>query len=148
LFSYTSDLSMYFAGWGSPLGGATPSTTDVSQSSTGVDPKFNLSYEFSKDLMVYATAAKGFRPGGGNQPLPNFPPPNAPANFGYTEWPKTYNSDSLWSYEVGEKSRFLRPSPDRERQRLLRGLDANPAGGTALRLSAVRQRRRCQDLWR
>jgi iron complex outermembrane recepter protein len=106
-FSYTSDLSMYFAGWGSPLGGATPSTTDVSQSSKGVDPKFNLSYEFSDDLMVYATAAKGFRPGGGNQPLPNFPPPNAPANFGYTAWPKTYDSDSLWSYEVGEKSRFL-----------------------------------------
>jgi iron complex outermembrane receptor protein len=107
LFSYTSDLSMYFAGWGSPLGGATPSTTDVSQSSKGVDPKFNLSYEFSPDLMVYATAAKGFRPGGGNQPLPNFPPPNAPANFGYTAWPKTYDSDSLWSFEVGEKARFL-----------------------------------------
>ena len=107
LFSYTSDLSMYFAGWGSPLGCAAPSTTDVSQSATGVDPKFNLSYEFSQDLMVYATAAKGFRPGGGNQPLPNFPPPNAPANFGYSAWPKTYNSDSLWSYEVGEKSRFL-----------------------------------------
>jgi iron complex outermembrane recepter protein len=107
LFSYTSDLSMYFAGWGSPLGGAAPSTTDVSQSARGVDPKFNLSYEFSKDLMVYATAAKGFRPGGGNQPLPNFPPPNAPANFGYTAWPKTYDSDSLWSYEVGEKARFL-----------------------------------------
>ena len=106
-FSYTSDLSMYFAGWGSPLGGATPSTTDVSQSSKGVDPKFNLSYEFSQDLMVYATASKGFRPGGGNQPLPNFPPPNAPANFGYAAWPKTYDSDSLWSYEVGEKSRFL-----------------------------------------
>jgi outer membrane receptor protein involved in Fe transport len=107
LFSYTSDLSMYFAGWGSPLGGATPSTTDVSQKETGVDPKLNLSYEFSSDLMVYATAAKGFRPGGGNQPLPNFPPPNAPANFGYTAWPTTYKSDSLWSYEVGEKARFF-----------------------------------------
>jgi outer membrane receptor protein involved in Fe transport len=107
VFSYTSDLSMYFAGWGSPYGGATPSTTNVSQSSTGLDPKLNLSYEFSKDLMVYGTAAKGFRPGGGNQPLPNFPPPNAPANFHYTEWPKTYNADSLWSYEVGEKAQFL-----------------------------------------
>ena len=107
VFSYTSDLSMYFAGWGSPLGGATPSTTDVSQSSTGLDPKLNLSYEFSKDLMVYATAAKGFRPGGGNQPLPNFGYPNSPSYFGYTAWPKTYNSDSLWSYEVGEKARFL-----------------------------------------
>jgi iron complex outermembrane recepter protein len=107
LFSYQSDLSMFFAGWGSPLGGATPSTTNVSQSQTGVDPKANLSYEFSKDLMVYATAAKGFRPGGGNQPLPNFPPPNAPANFDYTAWPKSYKSDSLWSYEVGEKSRWL-----------------------------------------
>jgi len=107
LFSYTSDLSMNFAGWGSPLGGAAPSTTSVSQSATGVDPKLNLSYEFSKDLMVYATASKGFRPGGGNQPLPNFAPPNAPANFGYTKWPTSYKSDSLWSYEVGEKSRFL-----------------------------------------
>ncbi len=107
LFSYVSDLSMYFAGWGSPLGGATPSTTNVSQSENGVDPKLNLSYEFSKDLMVYATAAKGFRPGGGNQPLPNFPPPNAPANFNYKAWPTSYKSDSLWSYEVGEKARFL-----------------------------------------
>jgi iron complex outermembrane receptor protein len=106
-FSYVSDLSMYFAGWGSPLGGAAPSTTNVSQSENGVDPKFNLSYEFSKDLMVYATAAKGFRPGGGNQPLPNFPPPNAPANFNYKAWPTSYKSDSLWSYEVGEKARFL-----------------------------------------
>ncbi len=107
LFSYTSDLSMYFAGWGSPLGGASPSTIDVSQSKTGLDPKFNLSYEFSKDLLVYTTASKGFRPGGGNQPLPNFPPPNAPQNFNYTKWPTSYNSDSLWSYEVGEKARFF-----------------------------------------
>jgi len=107
LFSYVSDLSMYFAGWGSPLGGATPSTINVSQSENGVDPKFNLSYEFSDDLLVYATAAKGFRPGGGNQPLPNFPPPNAPANFNYTAWPTSYKSDSLWSYEVGEKARFF-----------------------------------------
>jgi iron complex outermembrane receptor protein len=107
VFSYTSDLSMYFAGWGSPLGGATPSTTNISQSENGVDPKLNLSYEFSKDLMVYATAAKGFRPGGGNQPLPIFPPPNSPANFNYKAWPTSYKSDSLWSYEVGEKARFL-----------------------------------------
>lgn len=107
LYSYDSDLSMYFAGWGSPLGGATPSTTNISQTATGVDPKLNLSYEFSKDLLVYATAAKGFRPGGGNQPLPNFPPPNAPANFGYTAWPTSYKGDSLWSYEIGEKARFL-----------------------------------------
>jgi iron complex outermembrane receptor protein len=107
VFSYVSDLSMYFAGWGSPLGGATPSTTNISQSENGVDPKLNLSYEFSKDLMVYATAAKGFRPGGGNQPLPIFPPPNSPANFGYKAWPTSYKSDSLWSYEVGEKARFL-----------------------------------------
>jgi len=107
LFSYKSDLSMYFGGWGSPLGGATPSTTNVTQSEDGVDPKFNLSYEFSKDLMVYATAATGIRTGGGKQPLPNFPPPNSPANFGYTAWPKSYKSDSLWSYEAGEKSRWL-----------------------------------------
>jgi outer membrane receptor protein involved in Fe transport len=50
---------------------------------------------------LYASAAEGFRVGGSNFPLP----------MGYCQMtapnPLTYSSDSLWSYELGTKSRFL-----------------------------------------
>jgi iron complex outermembrane recepter protein len=115
-YSYDYAFYDYFAGWGSPQGGATPSQDSITQSQNGINPKFNLSYEFNKDLMVYATAAKGFRPGGGNQPLPTGGPLWAPGGvplsvspFKYSggQWPKSYNPDTLWSYELGEKARFL-----------------------------------------
>ena len=115
---YSYDYSFYdhFAGWGSPQGGATPSVDSVSQNHDGVNPKFNLSYEFDKDLMVYVTASKGFRPGGANQPLPTTGPLWAPGgvplsvspfNYAGGQWPKSYDPDTLWSYELGEKSRFF-----------------------------------------
>ena len=66
-------------------------------SNSGGTPKFNLSYEPDGDLTVYATAAKGFRPGGPNSPIPA-PCPTAPTQFG---------PDSVWSYELGEKAKFL-----------------------------------------
>jgi iron complex outermembrane recepter protein len=115
-YSYDYSFYDYFAGWGSPQGGATPSQDSITQSQNGVNPKFSLSYEFNKDLMVYATAAKGFRPGGGNQPLPTGGPLWAPGGvplsvspFKYNGglWPKSYNPDTLWSYELGEKARFF-----------------------------------------
>src|SRR6185437_15213410 len=43
------------------------------------------------------TSAKGFRPGGPNSPIP---PPCTPA-------PTQFGPDSVWSYELGEKMRFL-----------------------------------------
>ena len=61
-------------------------------------PKFNLSYQLTPDDLVYATASKGYRIGGATPPLP----PNCGTGF-----PTSYNSDSLWSYEVGTKDRFL-----------------------------------------
>jgi iron complex outermembrane receptor protein len=115
-YSYDYSFYDYFAGWGSPQGGATPSQDSITQSQSGVNPKFSLSYEFNKDLMVYATAAKGFRPGGGNQPLPTGGPLWAPGGvplsvspFKYSGgiWPKSYKPDTLWSYELGEKARFF-----------------------------------------
>jgi iron complex outermembrane receptor protein len=62
--------------------------------------------------MVYGTIAKGFRPGGGNEPLPTNGPlwANLPLNvFKYptNQWPQTYSPDTVWNYEIGEKARFL-----------------------------------------
>ena len=60
-----------------------------------VAPQFKL----SSNATVYARAAKGFRPGG-----PNVLPPSAPADT-----PRSFDSDSIISYELGLKAE----TPDR-----------------------------------
>lgn len=57
--------------------------------------KLNASYKFSKDVMVYATASEGFRPGGAN----NIP--------GLNNALVVYTPDSLWNYEAGVKTTWL-----------------------------------------
>jgi len=74
---------------------------------TSVTPKFGLTYEPDSRNLLYATAAKGFRPGGSGPIIP----PNVCDldlhQLGYSSAPTTYNSDSVWSYEIGSKNRFL-----------------------------------------
>lgn len=78
----------------------------------GVTPKVSISYDLSPDLLVYATAAKGFRPGGGTGPVPTSGPLSCEAQLqqerGTTQFvagPITFGSDHVWSYELGEKFR-------------------------------------------
>jgi outer membrane receptor protein involved in Fe transport len=111
-YDYDYRFASVISGWGSGLGAATPSNSGlITQSENGFNPKFNLSYTFSPDLMVYTTAAKGFRPGGGNAVYPVTGPywsaVFAPYNFPGGKWPTSYQPDSVWSYEVGEKARFF-----------------------------------------
>lgn len=56
-----------------------------------ISPKLSLSYNFNPNLMVYTSIAKGYRSGGFN--------PLTPTGSSYT----TYDAESLWSYEIGEK---------------------------------------------
>jgi outer membrane receptor protein involved in Fe transport len=110
---------------GAELGGAPwtfPLAGVFSTSQNGVTPKFDLSYEASKDLMVYATASKGFRPGGINQFLPTTCPPGVAGCFAsfvegalqakfnttaYVPSPQTFAADTVWNYELGEKAEFF-----------------------------------------
>jgi iron complex outermembrane recepter protein len=75
-------------------------------------PKFSLVYDLTSDVTVYANAGKGFRLGGElYTPLP-VTPGNICAGdyqtFGLGSSPSSaYDSDSLWSYEVGSKGRAL-----------------------------------------
>lgn len=89
-----------------------PLTLNARLKSHGFNPRANVSYKVSDDFMVYAEAAKGFRYGGANQPVPLGSTGVAGqcttnlAGYGYTQAPLTYGPDKLWSYTVGEKAKF------------------------------------------
>ena len=76
-------------------------------------PKASLQYQHDPNNMYYATYAKGFRPGGANNPIPNAACPTDFNNFGLPPnpttgagEPPTFNSDTVKSYEVGAKNNF------------------------------------------
>src|ERR1700723_2285674 len=109
---YDYRFSSCLSGWGSANGAATPSCSGlIALSSTSFNPKFNLSYKFSPDLMAYATASSGFRPGGGNAAYPTTGAAWGAAfqqqNYTSGKWPSTYEPDRVLSYELGEKARLL-----------------------------------------
>ena len=78
-----------------------------------VTPKVSLQYQMDTNDLYYATFAKGFRPGGANNPIPNAACPTDFGNFGFDHVGTdpggslgTFNSDSVKSYEVGAKNNF------------------------------------------
>jgi len=87
-FSKVSD-GIIAGGFSSDSGGSSESK---------INPKINISYKATPDILVYAQAAQGFRVGGPNTTIPPLGGVSAPA---------TFDSDSLWNYEVGFKSDFL-----------------------------------------
>ena len=68
-------------------------------------PRYTAKYQFSPDQMVYVSAAKGFRIGGSNAMLPPFC--DAALAKAGVENGAPFNSDSLWSYELGSKNAWL-----------------------------------------
>ena len=109
-FRYRSDANYYQSGLFAPFGPGIPFFEAIETSDHGLSPKFNLAYIPTDDLTVYGTAAKGFRPGGIDEPMPVTGPatclPSLQA-IGYTGNRTAYGPDSLWDYEVGEKARLL-----------------------------------------
>ncbi len=69
-------------------------------------PKVNLAYQMDQNNLFYATYAKGFRPGGANNPVPQAACAADFASFGIAASPATYNSDTVDSYEIGAKNNF------------------------------------------
>ncbi|HWM68661.1 MAG TPA: TonB-dependent receptor [Steroidobacteraceae bacterium] len=75
---------------------------------TGANPKVTLSHSFTPDDMVYVTASKGYRPGGPNNPAPASVCGPDVEKLGLSQSQLTkYDSDHLWNYEIGGKSRWL-----------------------------------------
>ena len=92
-----------------PFIGPVSSSTTSSLKETPVTPKFGLSWQPDADNMLYASAAKGFRIGGINPNLGVLCAADLQI-LGMTGAPESYNSDSLWSYEIGSKNSLLNRS--------------------------------------
>jgi iron complex outermembrane recepter protein len=110
------------------LGNGVPYSVAFSNSHSGFLPSFTATYNINSDDMIYAKASEGFRIGGANNPAPAADPGTTSNPFPiavecglqakvfltstcnpniYLPTPSTFASDSLWSYELGEKSSFL-----------------------------------------
>lgn len=109
----------------------TPYDTAASIGASGTVPSLTLTYQINGDDMVYVNAAEGFRLGGASQPVPVLADTaaNQALNAELTsnecalqakllltaacnpnillQAPATFKSDTLWSYELGEKSAFF-----------------------------------------
>jgi len=77
------------------------SYNNISTTGNKATPKFALTWEVDPTDTVYASAAEGFRLGGASLKVPQGLCGLANPS------PLTYAADSLWSYELGDKSRFL-----------------------------------------
>ncbi len=75
-----------------------------------INPKATLSYSVNNDVLLYGTAAKGYRAGGINQPVPLDAGSGCRTeveSLGLTAAPASFNSDSIWNYEIGTKTAWL-----------------------------------------
>jgi outer membrane receptor protein involved in Fe transport len=106
---YRNENTSYSWQEGLVVGG--PRVTDPPQSLTqsGVNPKVELQDQLTPQQMIYATASKGFRPGGINPAIPSaFGCSDSLAQLGVTSAEANrFKSDSLWNYELGSKTAWL-----------------------------------------
>jgi iron complex outermembrane recepter protein len=110
------------------LGNGVPYHAAFSNQASGTLPSFTLTYTINRNDMVYAKASEGIRIGGANNPAPAADPGTTTNPFLvavecglqakvlltstcnpniFLAPPTTFKSDSVWSYELGEKSSFF-----------------------------------------
>jgi len=71
---------------------------------TKLTPRVSLQWQIDDANQVYATYAKGFRPGGANNPLPYAACAQDFRTFGIANAPTQFGSDTVNSYEIGTKN--------------------------------------------
>ena len=99
--------------------GGGPAIVDAAVTTTenGTNPKFEADYHLTPDDMIYANAAKGFRPGGlvpivpaghtgHRRPTASRRSKHVDPNITIADT-RSFQSDSLWSYELGTKTSWF-----------------------------------------
>jgi iron complex outermembrane recepter protein len=81
-----------------------PQTGSGEQNENAFTPKVSFSFQQDPRNLYYFTYAKGFRPGGANNPVPYAACSADFQSFGIPGAPATYSSDSVNSFEVGAKN--------------------------------------------
>jgi iron complex outermembrane receptor protein len=71
-----------------------PAVQYATSAETPFTPKASVSYQADRNNLLYVSAGKGFRAGGGNPAVPSV------CN---TTFANEYHSDEIWSYEAGAK---------------------------------------------
>jgi iron complex outermembrane receptor protein len=103
---YSGELVYYGPFLSATAGPLTPLAATGSNSENPITPKAVIAYQPDPGNLFYASAAKGYRPGGINGPLSSVCGQNL-AQIGLTAGPEIYAADSLWSYELGAKNSLL-----------------------------------------
>jgi outer membrane receptor protein involved in Fe transport len=116
-YRYGETVNTTVSGAVGPTGSDAAAEYLASESNQGINPQLTLSYKAGRRTLLYATAAKGFRPGGGTGPVPVTGSPLAAAceanlqaihdTSQFVPSPVAFGPDSLWSYELGEKTSAL-----------------------------------------
>ncbi|HLQ09398.1 MAG TPA: TonB-dependent receptor [Steroidobacteraceae bacterium] len=83
-----------------------PRTGSGNNKENSFTPKVSFQFQADPGDMFYATYAKGFRPGGANNPVPFAACSGDFMAFNISGAPETYSSDTVNSYEVGAKNNF------------------------------------------
>ena len=100
---YQTDVEETSASDGFAVGG--PSSVDQDQDESGFNPKVMLEWAATDDINVYASGSKGFRIGGINGKLPTGLCGDELDQKGINpDDVESFDSDELWSYELGFKS--------------------------------------------
>jgi outer membrane receptor protein involved in Fe transport len=98
-FEHKQDFDLYFAGiLGIDFDTFGPLSVRETLEDDDINPRLRVAYQATDDLMFFAEAAQGFRLGGTNQPLP--------VSCGESG-PLTFDSDRVWTYQLGGKSSWL-----------------------------------------
>ena len=103
-FNYRQVYNLFFGGLAGSLAPGQPLIENGRTLESGVNPRYVVSYHLSPRSMIFAEAAKGYRYGGVNQPVPLSFCAAALASQGLSSAQVTFGPDQLWSYSLGEKS--------------------------------------------
>ena len=87
-------------------GGVETPASSYTSEARGTTPKYGLFYHVTRDILTYATAAKGYREGGSLYPFPGTCARDLAA-LGLSTPPTAFKPDSIWSYELGAKTEWL-----------------------------------------
>ncbi|MGR4890744.1 TonB-dependent receptor [Sphingopyxis sp. LARHCG72] len=86
------------------LNGGTTTTQVLRAHKSSFTQKYLLSFQATRDNLIYAQAVEGYRNGGPNYSLSQAACGADLAALGYSSAPTSYGPDRLWNYEIGTKN--------------------------------------------